>query len=279
MSNPLPTSTAGSEYRKALVLKKGIYTWFGFELPARERLDAIRSAGFSAVMLNWADDLPEMPHKEGYADLARAFDLEIVNGHLPYEGANNLWRNGHDGDDWTEYLIQSILSAGRSGIPALVLHAARGITPPPLSEIGFTRFRRLAEAAKEANVLLAIENLRSLSYGMAILDALDSPFIRACYDAGHHHCYGQDDTFLARYGARLCAIHLHDNDGMDDQHRIPFTGTINWPAEMARLKQTAYRGPITLELGGLPELPMREHLLSASAAADRLIAFYEAAKV
>lgn len=260
-------------------MKKGIYTWFGYELPARERLSAIREAGFSAVMLNWADGLPEMPHKEGYTDLARALDLEIVNGHLPYENANDLWRDGQDGDDWTEFLRQSILSAGRCGVPALVLHAARGTTPPPLSEIGFSRFHRLAETAEQANVVLAIENLYSLSYGMAVLDALDTPFVRACFDAGHHNCYGQDGAFLDRYGARLCAIHLHDNDGMNDQHRIPFTGTVDWPAEMARLKKTAYRGPMTLELGGVPELPMEEHLLAASEAADRLIALYEGAQV
>lgn len=259
-------------------MKKGIYTWFGYELPARERLEAIRSAGFSAVMLNWVDELPEMRHKEGYADLARTLDLEIVNGHLPYEGANDLWRDGQNGDDWAAFLRQSILSAGRCGVPALVLHAARGTTPPPLSEIGFSRFRRLAETAEQANVLLAIENLYSLSYGMAVLDALDTPFVRACYDAGHHNCYGQDGAFLERYGARLCAIHLHDNDGRHDQHRIPFTGTIDWPVEMARLKKTAYRGPMTLELGGVPELPMEEHLLAASEAADRLIALYESEK-
>lgn len=259
-------------------MKKGIYTWFGFEVPARERLEAIRSAGFSAVMLNWEDGLPEMRHKEGYADLARELDLEIVNGHLPYEGANDFWCDGQDGDDWTEFLRQSILSAGRCGVPVLVLHAARGTTPPQLSQIGFTRFLRLADAAEQANVVLAIENLRSLPHGMAVLDALDTPFVRACYDAGHHHCYGQDDTFLTRYGARLCAIHLHDNDGKGDQHRIPFTGTIDWPTEMARIKKTAYRGPMTLELGGLPELPMEEHLLAASAAAGRLIALWEAAE-
>lgn len=258
-------------------LKKGIYTWFGFEIPARERLAAIRSADFSAVMLNWADGLPEMRHKEGYADLARKFELEIVNGHLPYDGANDLWRDGSDGDAWTDLLEKSILSAGRSGVPALILHAARGCTPPPVSQIGFSRFRRLADAAEVAGVLLAVENLYSLAYGMAVLDALDSPFVRACYDAGHHCCYGQDGAFLDRYGARIAAIHLHDNDGANDQHRIPFTGTIDWPTEMARIKKTAYRGALTLELGGVPELPMEEHLLAASEAADRLIALYESA--
>ncbi|MEN6596037.1 MAG: sugar phosphate isomerase/epimerase family protein [Clostridiaceae bacterium] len=258
-------------------MKKGIYTWFGFEIPARERLEAIREAGFTAVMLNWVDGLPEMRHKEGYADLARAYDLEIVNGHLPYEGVNDLWRDTPDGDEQTAFLQGSILSAGRCGVEVLVLHAARGTTPPPLSAIGFARFRRLADAAEQANVILAVENLRSLGHGMAVLDALDTPFVRACYDAGHHHCYGQDDTFLTRFGTRVSAIHLHDNDGTDDQHRVPFTGTIDWAAEMARLKRTAYRGPLTLELGGLPELPMREHLESASAAADRLIALMDAA--
>lgn len=259
-------------------MKKGIYTWFGFEIPARERLEAIREAGFAAVMLNWEDGLPEMRHKEGYADLARELGLEIVNGHLPYEGANDLWRDGQDGDDWTTFLTGSILSAGRCGVSALVLHTARGTTPPPLSAIGFSRFRRLADAAEQANVLLAIENLHSLAHGMAVLDALDTPFVRACYDAGHHNCYGQDDAFLDRFGARLCAIHLHDNDGRHDEHRIPFTGTIDWPTEMARIKKTAYRGPITLELGGLPELSMEEHLFAAGAAADRMIALWQAAE-
>ena len=47
---------------------------------------------------------------------------------------------------------------------------------------------------------------------------------------------------------------------------------------MARIKKTSCRGPVTLELGGLPELPKEEHLLAASAAADRLIALYEAAE-
>lgn len=258
-------------------MKKGLYAWFGFEIPARDRLLAIREAGFSAVMLNWVDDLPEMRHKEGYADLARELDLEVVNAHLPYDGANDLWRNGPDGDVWADLLRKSILSAGRTSVPALILHAARGTKPPPVSSIGFSRFRRLADAAEEAGVLLAVENLRSLGHGMAVLDALDTPSVRACYDAGHHSCYGQDNTFLDRYGARIAAIHLHDNDGTDDQHRIPFTGVIDWPAEMARIKKTAYRGPLTLELGGLPELPMKEHLLAASAAADRLIALYESA--
>ena len=245
--------------------------------PRCERLLAIRAAGFSAVMLNWVDDLPEMQHKEGYADLARELGLEIVNGHLPYDGANDLWRDGPDGDAWTNLLKKSILSAGRANVPVLILHAARGTTPPPVSPVGFARFRRLADAAAESGVLLAVENLHSLCHGMAVLDALDTPGVCACYDAGHHSCYGQDGAFLERYGARIAAIHLHDNDGTDDQHRIPFTGVIDWPAEMARIKKTAYRGALTLELGGVPELPMKEHLLAASAAADRLIALYESA--
>lgn len=94
-------------------------------------------------MLNWEDGLPEMRHKEGYADLARKLKLEIVNGHLPYEGANDLWRDGLDGDDWMEFLIQSILSAGRSGVPVLVLHAAVAF-PDWLHTLSATKRRRRA---------------------------------------------------------------------------------------------------------------------------------------
>lgn len=129
-------------------MKKGIYTWFGFEIPARERLVAIREAGFSAVMLNWEDGLPEMRHKEGYADLARKLKLEIVNGHLPYEGANDLWRDGLDGDDWivpdSEHPLRGALRRSRTRSARRARNHAAAAFPDWLHTLSATKRRRRA---------------------------------------------------------------------------------------------------------------------------------------
>jgi sugar phosphate isomerase/epimerase len=50
------------------------------------------------------------------------------------------------------------------------------------------------------------------------------------------------------YGNKLMALHLHDNDGTGDQHRIPGEGTINWDIVVRKIKKTTYRGAVTLEV-------------------------------
>jgi len=50
------------------------------------------------------------------------------------------------------------------------------------------------------------------------------------------------------YGNKLMALHLHDNDGTDDQHRIPGKGTINWDSIVRKIRQTTYRGAVSLEV-------------------------------
>ena len=48
---------------------------------------------------------------------------------------------------------------------------------------------------------------------------------------------------------RLIALHLHDNDGAGDQHRIPFTGTIDWDRLAPLIAATGYDKPcMTLEI-------------------------------
>ncbi len=47
-------------------------------------------------------------------------------------------------------------------------------------------------------------------------------------DTGHAHVNGQDPSLLMRRaGPRLTEVHLHDNAGESDEHRIPGEGTTN----------------------------------------------------
>jgi DNA-directed RNA polymerase specialized sigma24 family protein len=48
-------------------------------------------------------------------------------------------------------------------------------------------------------------------------------------------------------------IHVNDNLGRTDDHRLPFAGAIEWPAVLMELEKTGYSGPLVLELAGEPD--------------------------
>jgi sugar phosphate isomerase/epimerase len=60
-----------------------------------------------------------------------------------------------------------------------------------------------------------------------------------CYDTGHAD---DGNSFEA------AAMHLNDNDGSLDDHRLPFEGRMNWPGFVDKLVATRYDGPLILEI-------------------------------
>jgi len=133
-------------------------------------------------------------------------------------------------------------------IPTMIVHLSSGNNPPQINPFGFDRIKRLAEKADKYGINVALENLRNSESLGYILGKIDSPHIGFCYDSGHHHCRNPKEDLLPKYGSRLMALHLHDNDGTDDQHLLPFDGTIDWTKTMQNICQTSYSGVIALEV-------------------------------
>lgn len=82
--------------------------------------------------------------------------------------------------------------------------------------------------AEQKNVNIALENLRRPEYLQFVFENFQSGRLGFCYDSGHENCYAKGTGLLSLYGDKLMALNLHENDGTDDQHRIPGKGTINW---------------------------------------------------
>lgn len=68
-----------------------------------------------------------------------------------------------------------------------------------------------------------------------------------CFDSGHERFYSPERDLMAEYGNRLAALHLHDNDGENDAHMLPFTGKVDWVWVKRRLTECDYRGAVALE--------------------------------
>jgi sugar phosphate isomerase/epimerase len=226
-----------------------IYQYFGYELPIKERFARIKAAGFDAVGL-WRDDWFGWSGYREYADLARAAGLQVLDGHAPfardYDFVNALWLDNLDGETTYETYLRSVEEAASDGVSNLIIHPEDRGAPPP-NDLGIGRIRRLVDAAEKRGVTIALENIfdhRCLTY---VFERVVSPNLGFCYDAGHRNCNEPDIDLLSLFGNKLAALHLHDNDGTGDQHRMPFTRKIDWKEQMARIAATGYTGPTTLE--------------------------------
>ena len=131
---------------------------------------------------------------------------------------------------------------------------------------------RLADLAEGSGVRLALENgvktwgpLNQLAWEGTVASIRDliaqigSPALGICLDTGHAVLEGWDNAeAVGTAGDRLIALHIADNDGSGDQHRIPysFASKIDWPATVSALREIGYEGLFNLEIPGESRRPM-----------------------
>lgn len=112
---------------------------------------------------------------------------------------------------------------------------------------------RLLPVAESARVRLALEVLSPGCYGSSVEHLSDllrhyaSPWLGICLDFGHAHQAGTIPVWIDALAGQIVTLHLHDNDGVRDQHQPPGLGTLDWPAMLGRLRRAGYTGPLVSE--------------------------------
>jgi len=263
-----------------------LFAWFGYNLPRAELFALIKQSGFDGVTLwwseyGWSGEDARKDYK-GQAEAARKAGLRVENVHAPFWEASTLWKEGEEGEAFAQTLLECIDDCGIYEIPAVVVHASRGDNLPPVSELGFRRFAALIERAEKLGVNIAVENLMKpepIERASVLLERFGSLRLGFCFDSGHYNARTvvlPETDMLARFGHRLMALHLHDNDGTADQHRLPFDGTTDWPTTMAQIKAAGYHGPLHFEVEQKTyrDMPPEEFLMLAYERAKRLEALY-----
>lgn len=226
-----------------------IYDWFGYDLPIKERYRLIKEAGFDGGLLWWSDGFGrDCFGKKNYRkgpQIAREAGLFIENIHTPVQNQNNLWLDNLDGENLTDCYLQCVADCAEFEIPTMVVHLPN--EDNPYNALGLDRIKKIAYKAEQSGVNVALENLWNLTNLSYILEQVDSPRMGFCYDCGHHYNYYPHEDLLSKYGNRLMALHLHDNNGSAAQHGLPFDGTINWSTAMKKIAETGYLGSTAIE--------------------------------
>lgn len=160
--------------------------------------------------------------------------------------------------DWMKRSIECTAEAGGT---ICVIHPHNLASAEENAEF----YGSLLPFAKEHGVKIATENMWDWKYGAKTscfaacatsedfvkhIDLVNDPYFVACLDIGHAEMRGSGSgaaNMIRALGYRLQALHIHDNDLLNDNHQIPFSMNIDF-AEIAKaLKEINYTGFLTLE--------------------------------
>lgn len=246
---------------------------------------------FSDQWAQWAEKLGTL-----------AADRQII-----FNQSHNLTFNFFDPDEKTALLNacvdRAILINEMLGIKNTVLHpiAPRGYEydSRKSKECNTAYFRRKAEFAADHGVNILLENMLSNRkfdgqivkrycdnpYELAeLVEAINMPNVQICFDVGHaHYMSGDVCADLMVVKDHVQGLHIHDNDRWNDEHLLPFQGTIPWEKLCRTLAGIHYAGDFTLEIAlcisRMPKEIQHKALLSAYETAEYLVSRINAANL
>jgi len=212
-----------------------------------ELLPIAKKVGFDGFFSGeiWADHLEDMKH---FSRLAKEVGLFQETSHSTIPGSENIWIEGNAGDEQVALWKRNIDNCAKLSVPILVIHGDPYHLPNPSFEIGIKRLEKVVAYAKEKGVKIAFENIYSPKFLYGILEHFQDDHVGFCYDCGHEASHTSGVHFLSQVGHRLLCTHFHDNDCINDLHRIPFDGSIDYIQICKELHDCGYTGCITLEL-------------------------------
>lgn len=160
------------------------------------------------------------------------------------------------------------------GIKNMVLHCDNmvdsGLGKEERTEKNIEKLKVLAQYVKDKDVTICLENLRPHSPDdpelidrnaddlNGIIDAVGSDRFGICLDTGHLHLTDKDQReFILKAGKRLKALHIANNEGVTDQHMMPYSrGTVDFVQVVKTLKEIGYDGLFNLEIPGERRAPV-----------------------
>jgi len=280
---------------------------FDTTYPAEQSIARCRAAGFTALDLNYWDHQPrvrtmtwedEQAWIYGVRSAAEDNGVRFTQMHGPVHGRSFAEMVlGLDTESFLAMAERSLRAAAILEIPWVVFHpgelsAAATESYEEVLEGNFRFYSRLFPVMEETGVGIALENtidgrtpeqadrrarISSLPEHLVdLVDGLNHELIGACWDTGHGHASSLDQMKSVHLlGSRLKALHVQDNDGVNDQHLLPFQGTINWSQLMKALRDIQYTGDFTYEahrsLHVLPDELFDAGLKYAKAVGDYLV--------
>ncbi|MEM2979823.1 MAG: sugar phosphate isomerase/epimerase family protein [Thermoproteota archaeon] len=277
----------------------GFDTWIYSILDVEKALERLRDRDvrfveicfehLSKLSINGEIDLNALRRIKETAD---SLGVRIIQVHAPYGEIDFELASidSHKKDRALRKTLNLIKHVGELELGALVFHTARlessgnydsqeAVEKTRLVNIGF--FKEASKQASEHGVEIAVENRLENGYGALpkdlseLLKEVNNDCFGICLDVGHANVNKLDpSSFVESLGESLVATHIHDNNGLEDQHLPPLMGNIDWNKLVNAFLKIGYRKPLILEVHEYSRLDLDDNVLRASSILmDRLLKY------
>ena len=245
-----------------MFLAAGTEGFYG-KLSEEQLFRLIRQAGFDGIdYSSFLSDRCRVLFGTDYRDQAQLTRQQLEEHSLCCYQAHAPFRRFTFGDAFSmddphfQELVRSIEYAAVLGAEHIVIH---GIAVPNASggeatfEYNLRFFRALEPYAKAHGIRIALENQRytfNVPYMLnEMLSRLASDTFVACVDVGHAMLsMGSPEAYISCVTPGMVrGLHIHDNNGVTDEHLLPGLGVLRWDAILQALAKTGYSGTFTLE--------------------------------
>lgn len=259
-----------------LIAKLGIDTAF--------RL--IHEAGIDGLDFNIDTELPGANIVKGIpSELFSKSDEEIIEFARPYKEAGEKYgvyfhqmhapfpsyvQNDAGNDIVLDAIKKCIMVAGYLNCKNVIVHPMflgydDKLDPKTEWDVNIERYSALIPAAKQYGVTVCLENMftghKGKIYGAICAEMSEAnryinylnniaeeKVFGFCLDVGHALLVGKDIYYtIMELGENLTTLHIHDNNGINDQHLFPYAGVCDWNRFLKGLKDVGYTGALSFE--------------------------------
>lgn len=256
-------------------MKLSIWSSYYVDLPIEAAIERLLQNGIYCSELSDEHGLELLNRSENVLETAKQFASFLEERHFELS-QGHLWLKIKICSDDTamKKLYQWVDLYEAIGVKNMVLHCDNLVGTPftrqEKIEKNIEKLRLLAYHVKDKDVTVCLENLRphspeetdmvdrSAQDLLYIIDRVGSDKFGICLDTGHLNLTDKNHReFILTAGSKLKALHIADNEGVRDQHMMPFTrGTVDFIEVVKALREVNYSGLFNLEIPGERKIPL-----------------------
>lgn len=254
-------------------MRLGIYTAYINRYGLREGAMRMRAHGYECLdyqnFIRTDSDFFQLPEREFEAQIKEeryileSEGIDVWQAHGPWRYSFKDKEAAQRGERFEE-ACKAIRGSVYLGAERFIMHplmpyghkSSEGADK--IWEINLEFMSRLCEVAKEYGIVICYENMPFPLFPITTVPdvtklskQINSPYFKVCLDTGHCLVCGESPADAVRYLGRdmLGAMHVHDNDGLSDQHMPLGTGVGDWISFGKALSDIGYDGVVSFETG------------------------------
>ncbi len=239
------------------------------KLGLEKSIELIANAGYDAVDFSQFDEFiyAVKPNKAYYTELRKFAEDKGVYFNQSHAPFGSSYKEKERTEKRFSEIAEAMQKAAWLGIPNIIVHPCHHLpyheagNSELLFEYNMEFYNRLVPYCEEYGINVALENMWQrtgfINHSacskpeefVKYLDTLGKPCFVACLDIGHSALVREDTAdFIRILGKnRLKCLHVHDVDGENDSHTLPFYGNIMWDKVVSALSEIGYTGDLTFE--------------------------------